>query len=315
MEEAVRYLRKAGVKRAVQTAHRDAREGLVAICSKEDGSSSSAVVLSCETDFVQRSPKFVAFAKALAEHYATLSVIGRGGIEPGLDMLKSSKPSSGLCSLAQCGVEAECNTVDELFPVLSSQFGEKVVVAAVERLEGTTSACIGAYVHNEIEAGAGRVAGLVQLSYKLTDPTKTTTPPRKLLTHFARLLAMQVVATKPKFISLSSIPPDFIQQERAVVEHAALKRASENVTEADLSKIVEKNLAQFLKEQSLLSQEFLMTMQMIRDILNADKTTSSADHAQCMQPLSVADALERVGQSVGCKLEVTHIRLLTGGNG
>ncbi|KAL8449947.1 hypothetical protein Emag_003508 [Eimeria magna] len=317
MEEAVRYLRKAGVKRAVQTAHRDAHEGLVAVCSNDDGSGSSAVVLSCETDFVQRSPKFVAFAKALAEHYATLPVIGVGGTDGemgAVDILKGSKAPSNLCSIVQCGVGTEPNSVDDLFPVLTSQFGEKVVVATVERLDGTASSCVGAYVHNEVECGVGRVAGLVQLSYEITDPTKNTAPLRKAVTHFARLLAMQVVATKPKFISLSSIPPEFAQQERLVVEQAAVKRASANVKAADLAKIVEKNLVQCLEEQCLLTQEFLMTMQMNRDILNANRKTNTSDHAQITQTSSVADALKRVGQSLGCKLEVTQIRLLTVGN-
>lgn len=321
IEEAVIRLRKADVARAAKAALREAKEGVVAVCSVNGGSSWSAVVLNCETDFVQRSAKFVAFAKALAGHCTSLPAAAKRPLDGQsclVSHLKETQPSAELSALTATGHTAESGSVRDLLATLTSQFGEKVDISVIERLDSTNSSCIGAYVHNAFEPGVGSAAALVEISWKPLESSERAASLLERLPDLAKLLAMQVVASKPKFISLDSIPPEFVEQERAVVEHAAANRMSTRVSKpVDLSKIVEKQLSQMLKEQCLLTQEFLLMDQVHKDVLGDGVTgTDAADssRARSSKSSTVSDALQLVGQRIGCTVEVSRMKLLTVGN-
>lgn len=322
MEEAVVYLRKAGIARAAKASLREAREGVVALVGDSDGNSWSAVVLNCETDFVQRSAKFVSFSKALAEHCAALPSAGwdaPDSLNCGVNLLKRSRPSAELCTSAQNGEGGQISSVDDILAILATQFGEKIDVSAVERLDADKYSCVGAYVHGELERGVGRLAALVEIRYAMSEAAEATTQVRKRLVEFAKLLAMQVVATQPRFISVDDIPSAFVEAERAIVEVTAAKRSSHasppGSKSADLTKAIADGLKRSLEDQCLLQQECLMMRQVHNDILKdkraQDKTTHDADNTLSRHPPTVADAMQLVGRMLGCSLEITRMRLLT----
>ncbi|XP_026193132.1 uncharacterized protein LOC113147284 [Cyclospora cayetanensis] len=325
-EKAVLFLRKAGIARAAKTALRDAQEGVVSVVGSREGSSWSAVVLNCETDFVQRSPKFVAFSKALAEHCHSISSgdnTTQG--DPGptdtsdgvVSQLKSSQPSAQLSACAQSCSANTPASVQELLVDLATQFGENIVITAVERIDAAADSCIGAYVHGEIEAGVGTVAALVEIHYAVLDDTQACASLHKRVAELAKLLSMQVVATKPRFISMDSIPDSFVETERAIIEAAAQKKSaagsSGGTKPVDLTKVIEKRLKHCLEEQCLLQQEFLM-MGRVQNAFDNDGAGGEAhDPAEQRNrnPCTVADAIKFVGQRLGCKLEVSRMWLLS----
>lgn len=320
MEAAVLYLRRAGIARVAKASLREAREGLVALVGSSDGNSWSAVVLNCETDFVQRNSKFVSFSKALAEHCAALASAGwdtPGSSNCAVNLLKKSRPSAELCTSAQSGEGGQISSVDDILAILTTQFGEKIDVSAVERLDAVSSSCVGAYVHGEIEPGVGRVAALVEIRYAMSAATEATSLVRKRLVEFAKLLAMQVVATQPKFISIDAIPSAFVDAERAVVEETATKQAfqasASGSTAADLTQVIADGLKRSLEEHCLLQQEFLMMRQVHNDILGDTRAqdTTIYDADLFRRSPTVADVMQLVGRRSGCSLEISRMRLLT----
>ncbi|CDI74713.1 elongation factor ts, putative [Eimeria praecox] len=343
-EEAVVYLRKSGIARAAKAAGREAREGVIAVSISSDEAQCTAVMLNCETDFVQKNPKFVAFSRALAEHCR--STLQPDDITPSLgaresaliEQLKSSRPSYNLSSCVQRDSTAPANSVNELLADLTTQFGEKVEVSAVECMGSDASSCIGVYVHNEATpgVGVGRAAAMVELRWDLSSTSATpATVLRERLSKFARLMAMQVVASSPKFVDLNSIPSSTVEEERSIAEEtskaaaaAGTKGAAEpkdssasETKETMPSKIAAQRMQRYLQEQCLVFQEFLMIKQLYNDVLSdiqaetATQSTGSRSSSKTNnQPITVADALQLVGKTLGCTLTVSRMRLITVGS-
>src|SRR5437764_14092680 len=69
MEEASRWLREKGLAQSAKRAERAADQGAVSVATT--GSVAAAVELKCETDFVAKSPDFVAMVEDLADAVAT----------------------------------------------------------------------------------------------------------------------------------------------------------------------------------------------------------------------------------------------------
>jgi elongation factor Ts len=65
-DAAIDLLRKTGQKVAANRADRDAKEGVIATASSEDGTTAILVEVNCETDFVARNSVFQDFAEAIA---------------------------------------------------------------------------------------------------------------------------------------------------------------------------------------------------------------------------------------------------------
>jgi elongation factor Ts len=74
MEAALEHLRKAGIAKAAKKASRSAKEGLIFI-NIADGAASAVEAL-CETDFVAKNEKFVAFANRVAAEAVGMDVDG-----------------------------------------------------------------------------------------------------------------------------------------------------------------------------------------------------------------------------------------------
>ena len=66
-DKAIEYLRKKGQKLSAKRADREAKEGVV--IAKTSGNRNNGVILrlSCETDFVAKTEKFVELANAVAD--------------------------------------------------------------------------------------------------------------------------------------------------------------------------------------------------------------------------------------------------------
>src|SRR5438874_11357604 len=69
MEDAARWLREKGLAQSAKRSDRAAEHGAVSVANT--GSVAAAVLLTCETDFVAKSPDFVALVEDLADAVAT----------------------------------------------------------------------------------------------------------------------------------------------------------------------------------------------------------------------------------------------------
>jgi elongation factor Ts len=70
MDAATTWLRERGLGKAAERAGREAAQGGVAVAVTPDGSAGALVELKSETDFVAKSPNFVALLTSLAEAVA-----------------------------------------------------------------------------------------------------------------------------------------------------------------------------------------------------------------------------------------------------
>jgi elongation factor Ts len=116
---------------------------------------------------------------------------------------------------------------------------------------------IGSYIHM-----GSKVAALVELNCE-TDFVARTDQFQLL----AKDLAMQVVATCPRWVRIEEIPPETLEQER---ENYRLGLVDANKPAHLIGQIIEGKLAKFYEENCLMEQPFIKDESVkIRDLLTA----------------------------------------------
>lgn len=113
MEKAVAILKKSSSDIALKKQGRDAKDGRVAVVSKE--SKAILVSLHCETDFVSKNEDFVNL----------LDILAKKALEDGVDAMKVG--------------------AKELIDPIIQKTGEKIELGEIYEVSGST---IGNYVHN-----------------------------------------------------------------------------------------------------------------------------------------------------------------------
>jgi elongation factor Ts len=138
----------------------------------------------------------------------------------------------------------------------------KGLAAAAKRAGRTTSeGIVEAYVHP-----GSRLGALVELNCE-TDFVARTEEFKKL----ARELAMQIAATSPRYLSKADVPSEALAERRA-----ELARESDGAGAAE----VERLLAQWLDEVSLLDQPYIRDAgRRVSDVV-ADTTARVGEHVQ-----------------------------------
>ncbi|HWE54769.1 MAG TPA: translation elongation factor Ts [Acidimicrobiales bacterium] len=127
-EEATAWLRERGLGKAAERADRESAEGAVAVA--RSGDAAALVELKSETDFVAKSPQFVAMVQSLAE---SVAADGEGVID------------------------AQKDALDDLRITLK----ENIQVGRVVRLAADAGQVLDTYVH--VQNGRGVNAVLVQV--------------------------------------------------------------------------------------------------------------------------------------------------------
>ena len=128
MDDAARWLREKGLAQSAKRSDRAAEQGAVSVANT--GSVAAAVELTCETDFVAKSPDFVALVEDLADAVAT--------------------KGDGVIAERQGDVQN-----------LGITLKENINVGRVVRFEAPQGAVLDAYLHIQNERGVNGV--LVEL--------------------------------------------------------------------------------------------------------------------------------------------------------
>jgi len=129
MEDAVRWLREKGLAKAASRDQRDASQGAVA--AVREGPSAAIVELRCETDFVAKSPEFVALVDDLA------ALVAEKG---------------------EAAVDERKDVIDQLRTSLQ----ENISVGRVVRMESGEGQVLDRYVHQQAGRGVNAVIVLLQ---------------------------------------------------------------------------------------------------------------------------------------------------------
>jgi elongation factor Ts len=220
MEAAIDWLRKKGLSKAAKKAGRVAAEGLIGL--KVDGPKGVVVEVNSETDFVARNDLFQGLVKMIA-HVA----LGAGA---DVESIKAAKVG---------GV-----TVADAITDTIAKVGENMTLRRAALLSVKQGA-IGAYVHNSVTDGLGKIGVLVALE---------SAGKADELAGLGRMIAMHVAASNPQAVDASGLDPAVIAREKDVL---ADKFKQQGKPADVIDKIVESGLKTFYKEVCLLEQPFV----------------------------------------------------------
>ena len=210
-DQAVEFLRIKGAKDVGKRAGRTAANGIVAHSGK------ALLELNCETDFVAKTPDFVALGQTLVEHG---------------EQAKLADAAALLASTL-----ADGRAVADVIQDFSAKIGEKIVVNRLAELDGT----VAVYLHRKAQDLPPQVGVLVEYTGKTDEAGDAD----------ARGIGMQIAAMRPRFLSRDEVPADTVESERRIAEQTARE---EGKPEQALPRIVEGRVNSFFKDFVLLEQ-------------------------------------------------------------
>ncbi len=121
---------------------------------------------------------------------------------------------------------------------------EKGLAAAAKRAgREANEGRIGVYVHH-----SERIASMVEVNCETDFVART-----EQFGTLAHDLAMQVAATNPRFLSPEDVPPEVLEEERAIYRSQIEGNKPDHIIE----RIIEGKLAKFYQEACLLEQPFI----------------------------------------------------------
>ena len=210
-DKAVEFLRIKGAKDVGKRAGRTAANGLVAHSGK------ALLEVNCETDFVAKTPDFVALAQQLVEHAEQNKITDVAAL--------------------QASTLADGRTDADVIQDFSAKIGEKIVVNRFAELDGT----VAVYLHRKAQDLPPQVGVLVEYSGKTDEAGDAD----------ARGVGMQIAAMRPRFLRRADVPAETVESERRIAEQTARE---EGKPEQALPKIVDGRVNSFFKDFVLLEQ-------------------------------------------------------------
>jgi elongation factor Ts len=218
IEEAVDWLRKKGLAAAAKKSGRVASEGLVGVASAPGHA--AVVEVNAETDFVARNPTFQAFVEEVAK--IALSV------GDDIEKIKAAPfPGTG-------------RTVADELTHLVATIGENMTIRRAKVLS-VPSGEVATYVHGALKPGLGKIGVIAAMAGQ----------PGEALNLLGRQVGMHVAASRPDALDISSVSPEALEREKAVLtEQARTSGRPDNVIE----KMVLGRVQKFYEEVALLEQ-------------------------------------------------------------
>ena len=213
-DKAVEFLRIKGAKDVGKRAGRTAANGIVSHYGR------ALLELNCETDFVAKTPDFVALGQQLVEFGA-----------------KNNIADAAALSVA---VLPDGKSVADTIQEYSAKIGEKIVVNRFVDLDEANGA-VAVYLHRKAQDLPPQVGVLVQYTGKTDEAGDAD----------ARGIGMQIAAMRPRFLTRDEVPAEVVDSERRIAEETAKE---EGKPEKALPKIVEGRVNSFFKDFVLLEQ-------------------------------------------------------------
>lgn len=215
-DKAMEIIRIKGLKGATKREGRSAVEGLIA-ATVENGVG-VMVEVNCETDFVAKADRFVAFADKV---------------------LKAAVESGATEVDALLEVEVDGQKINDLLTEEGAVLGEKVAVRRVARVEGAT---VDAYLHKTSKDLPAQVGVLVAVDGEGEQAFEA-----------AHDVAVHTAALAPTYLTRDDVPAEKVEDERRIADETA---RAEGKPEQALPKIVEGRMNGFFKENVLVDQPF-----------------------------------------------------------
>jgi len=179
IDEAMKYLREAGLSKAAKKSGNVAAEGLITIIVNDDNTKATMTEVNSQTDFVAKNDQFIALTKQITTHVQE-------------NNLNDAEALAGSSIDGQ-----EFSTfLNEKIAVI----GENLVARKVVNVEGSV---VNGYVH------MGKVG--VILSAKCDESAKEKT------VDLLKKVAMHAASMKPTVISYKDLDAEFIESENKAI--------------------------------------------------------------------------------------------------
>lgn len=220
IEKAIEHLRKQGANVAAKRMGRETKEGKILFAGNK--TSTIAVEVNCETDFVTASADFSTFASQIAQ------------------LVLTEKPAD-MASLKTKNLGGK--TVEQANTDIIAKIGENIGIRRfVIENHGANEAC-STYLH-----GGGKIGVIVKLS--ATNALENSAAIEEL----GKDIAMQIAATSPLAITPAGLDPVLVEKEKEIAREQTLKEGKPaNVVE----KIVEGRISKFYKDVCLVQQQYV----------------------------------------------------------
>ena len=229
VEAAITYLRKKGLADMAKRAGRETKEGRISIKTSADGKTVAMAYLGCETDFVAKTPDFIALVDKIADYMLA---------HPGVADYTQDE-----------GIKA---MIQELAP----KFGENVsFTKAVCWTLGQDSCLMNYYLHSDNKKSA-----LVELACKPCDGSK-----KDEMMKFAKDLSMQAVVMVAKYLDEADVPAEVVEKEKEI---ALTQAKNEGKPQAAIEKMIPGRIKKFYKDVCLLDQPYFKDSKIsVRDLI------------------------------------------------
>ena len=215
-EEATTILRKRGLASAAKKVGRATTEGLIASAVAPDHVWGILAEVSCESDFVARTPDF---QQLMQDVVGDIQKAGDAATEAWLK-------------------DPQGPVIRRVAPVIA-KLGENMAVPRFVRYAG--AGYVGQYIHL-----GGKLGVMVEFS--------GATPAIAARDEFQTLvkeIAMQIAAASPSYVSRATVPADILEKEKAIYR-AQMENSGKPANV--LEKIVEGKLGSFYSQFVLLDQ-------------------------------------------------------------
>jgi len=229
VEAAITYLRKKGLADMAKRAGRETKEGRISIKTSADGKTVAMAYLGCETDFVAKTPDFIALVDKIADYMLA---------HPGVADYTQDE-----------GIKA---MIQELAP----KFGENVsFTKAVCWTLGQDSCLMNYYLHSDNKKSA-----LVELACKPCDDSK-----KDEMMKFAKDLSMQAVGMVAQYLDEADVPAEVVEKEKEI---ALTQAKNEGKPQAAIEKMIPGRIKKFYKDVCLLDQPYFKDSKIsVRDLI------------------------------------------------
>ena len=248
LQLAKEWLRKHGSAKALsKVAGREALEGLVGlhISTNSLGPTAALVKVSSETDFASRSTVFSNFVQEVAIAAATATATTSSSSSINLKDVIIDEPIDVSTFLFNATTTAG-KTLHESLNDAILAIRENLSIDAISVLKTSSDnssqqpSVFGGYVHGKVapDVMCGTAAAIVEL---VALPSSTTNDDATIQ-EAAKKIAMHIVAAKPLYINIESVPEEVVQKEKEILLSKIELEASSGLKKKSSPEIQEKIL-------------------------------------------------------------------------
>lgn len=222
IDEAIIFLRTKGILKAQNKNLRKTTCGLISVLTDNKEKKSIILEINCETDFVSKTEEFVKYANKLTEF-----------------LLYEFENKDGEILHEELCANKKLN--DERLSFIS-KIGENIYIKRVRFIKGNN--LFFGYTHGG-DFNTGKIGTILSLNENFENDE-----------NIIKDLAMQIIATKPLYLKKENIPEEVLLKEKKIYLTTAKEKYADKEKEI-ITKIIEKQLEDFIKENTLLEQNFI----------------------------------------------------------